>query len=1510
MAIKYWTGRVDRQWTNQANWSLTPGGNTSVQSPGSSDDVIFDFSALSSGSYTVLGPPSALTIRSLSLGNPSNGTVTLTLQAALTCSTNLTTISGIIECSGQNFTVRTFASNSLYFIVTSTGIVRNFAALITKCISQIDGQVTSSLGYWNNSYNADVNGLVDVSRYISIGSTLTINISGSVTSRGYPTTLTDGITCDYLYNYGTLRAITYGISVSYALTTGSRSTTSIDGSSRFGTASSLLYTSSLEGPVTVGNDLYVRINLNVYSTLQVNGVMTTIYGAHIYSPGIVTVSKYMDNNAGNVTIESGARITTNGANSTYGQGFICNNLYNHGILQVNNGALLIAYEMKTFPESTTSAGPSPTGYLSNIGNASLSYTSTLNGPVTVSGNLYFKSNLQSNKPLSITNGGYLRVYGTAVFTDNLDVDSYLDAGYDTTFGILNQIASPIYTIGKALLSTGGLITNSTSVLTIYKGTLITYGVTNAIYGLGVDCGYFINYGSATINGAIKVNYYMDTKDGTTTIVGPSTNLSTIGDNSYTSTLKGIVTIKGNTKVDYLNSTAILTINGYLDGQYAVVLGNSTIIDGYANSNSGYDFTIDQQIISNINVPFNVYIGGDLRVGRNLYVRNYTSVDGIVNFLYSYSRGLYLQGGDLTIGLPVSFTSYPPQFRFFYLALGNNTLYCPALTLTPSSMEWNESGAISLTGEPDTGVTLTVLDFDTTYLSVFDTTKYPPTVTLDGTGSLGTRRVINSGPGSKLQNLNINVIDDASDTVVITGPVNDMLFDDTYLGIGNLAACTGIYGNFASSDNMTFTPSSNLLYFLGKDAVDLNMNGGVLNQPVQFLGRDPNVTWYLSSDFAVSSAYTATFYQGTLDFTFGNIYCGLFNSSTASSVTRYFNNGGGGTGVISVSSSSGVVFDTSINTNLELTSFVDVVLTSNSRSGAIRTIRVGAPLEGNCFNFVVSNGTSGSIVNFTSGNNVGGLDFRGTYSSINSASVVTLTCYNDIYLGNTARFYNNLTPLQLTFCTWRLFSSGSSQMVDTGRQNINWPLELDGLSYTEFNLGTSSFTYTASVPLRLGYGILNINSQTVSVNTTTINGINNTPALFEIQNGTFTSTIINHVSSSTLTLSNSGNISTNYYNFSTGTLNLNAQTIVTGIFSATNNLVAPNLINFSTGKIQLTGTSGILWNSDDSLLSTKTTGRVELINKNANNVIINQGTPIENNSISFAITTGTGTVTFNGNSVNNFDIAGFAGRPVISSNMRIYGDIVFSPSANLSGINWNLSATSGTKKITGNNSSLTNTIINIGGTTGNPTYSLTDNLGNSLFEGPGISHLRGTFNLNKNDITILSYNNASSGVSNTLNMSSSTVTLFNGTSSQSCVWTAGVQSTIIDNSDSKIYFAGTNTNIFQGAGKSYNFLGLKNQGISAGISITGNNTFNTLQQDVYTATTWTFASSSTTIVTNFNISGKDAANRANIRSSTPGTQFTLSKSSGIVSVQYTSIRDSNATGGARWFALKRQGNIDG
>ena len=104
--------------------------------------------------------------------------------------------------------------------------------------------------------------------------------------------------------------------------------------------------------------------------------------------------------------------------------------------------------------------------------------------------------------------------------------------------------------------------------------------------------------------------------------------------------------------------------------------------------------------------------------------------------------------------------------------------------------------------------------------------------------------------------------------------------------------------------------------------------------------------------------------------------------------------------------------------------------------------------------------------------------------------------------------------------------------------------------------------------------------------------------------------------------------------------------------------------------------------------------------------------------------------------------------------------------------------------------------------------------------------------------------------------------------------------------------------FAGGGGTYPTL---DQGGAGTLTITGNNSFANLTST--TPSTITFSISTTQTFTAFNVSPGTTIN-----SSVASFQATLSKSSGTVSVDYLSIRDTNATGGADWYAGANSTNV--
>lgn len=86
------------------------------------------------------------------------------------------------------------------------------------------------------------------------------------------------------------------------------------------------------------------------------------------------------------------------------------------------------------------------------------------------------------------------------------------------------------------------------------------------------------------------------------------------------------------------------------------------------------------------------------------------------------------------------------------------------------------------------------------------------------------------------------------------------------------------------------------------------------------------------------------------------------------------------------------------------------------------------------------------------------------------------------------------------------------------------------------------------------------------------------------------------------------------------------------------------------------------------------------------------------------------------------------------------------------------------------------------------------------------------------------------------------------------------------------------------------------------ALKGTNTYNNLTIETYASGTTITVDASTTQTINgtFTATGT-SGNEITLVSSTPGTQYTFTKSTGVVGCDYLDLTDSNATGGARWYA---------
>jgi hypothetical protein len=364
----------------------------------------------------------------------------------------------------------------------------------------------------------------------------------------------------------------------------------------------------------------------------------------------------------------------------------------------------------------------------------------------------------------------------------------------------------------------------------------------------------------------------------------------------------------------------------------------------------------------------------------------------------------------------------------------------------------------------------------------------------------------------------------------------------------------------------------------------------------------------------------------------------------------------------------------------------------------------------------------------------------------------------------------------------------------------------------------------------------------------------------------------------------------------GTLDLNDFDLTTGRFNSQNNNT--RTIDFGTGEITCTGEFTVWTTLQTPGLTISGTPVVNVTSTGSTAITVLPGPQSEANSISFNFTGGTYNLTFLGSashSAKNVNFTGYAGTWLATgSNVVVYGNLTLSSEMSLTATTntFRFGATSGTQAITTNGKTM-DFPVNFNGVGG--TWQLQDAMtlgstrlalftngtvdlnGFTLTSGTGFT-APGTKNITFNGGTLL------------LSGSSATATAWGNTASSNFTTTAGTGTGAIS-------LTSASAKTFVGGGSTYNCT--LNQGGAGTLTITDSNTFNDITNTVQPATIL-FTGETTQTVSDFTLSGT-SGNLITI-DSTSESQFTLSKSSGTVSVDFLDIQDSNATGGATWNAV--------
>jgi hypothetical protein len=366
-------------------------------------------------------------------------------------------------------------------------------------------------------------------------------------------------------------------------------------------------------------------------------------------------------------------------------------------------------------------------------------------------------------------------------------------------------------------------------------------------------------------------------------------------------------------------------------------------------------------------------------------------------------------------------------------------------------------------------------------------------------------------------------------------------------------------------------------------------------------------------------------------------------------------------------------------------------------------------------------------------------------------------------------------------------------------------------------------------------------------------------------------------------------STQTFTLTNGTLDLQSFTLTTGLFSSSNSNV--RTIAFGTGNITVNGT-GALWNTlTNTNLTTTGTQVVNVSNGTAAASTISTGALSEANSISFNFTTGTYSLTLGAGSRRSLNFTGFAGT-VNSAGQTIHGDLNLGSTATFpaSGSTWTFASTSATPRTITSNGITMDFPVAFNGVGG--TWVLQDAL--TVGSTRLLTHTNGTIDLNGRTLTSGAEYRTASGTKN-LTFNGGTIllagsgTVWNNAFAVNFTTTAGTGTGVIS-------MTSASAKTFAGAGSTYNCT--LNQGGAGALTISGANTFNNIANSVQPASVL-FTGGTTNTFNNFNLNGT-AGNLITI-DSTAASAHTLSKASGTVSVDYVSITNSNATGGATWNA---------
>jgi hypothetical protein len=418
--------------------------------------------------------------------------------------------------------------------------------------------------------------------------------------------------------------------------------------------------------------------------------------------------------------------------------------------------------------------------------------------------------------------------------------------------------------------------------------------------------------------------------------------------------------------------------------------------------------------------------------------------------------------------------------------------------------------------------------------------------------------------------------------------------------------------------------------------------------------------------------------------------------------------------------------------------------------------------------------------------------------------------------------------------------------------------------------------------KTGTGTLNLNgsgSHTITTGGVPLNSVRFEGGTYTLQDN-LSSTLIN-----------------GFLILNTGTLDLNGKTLSGSFFSSTT--TSTRTLAFNGGTINLSGTSGTVWNSNSTNFNITGTSLVNLVGGPTTGTrTINTGAITEANAVNFNILGGIDTIAIGASdNVLNLNFTGFFGTWT-NSTRTIYGNLTLSSgmTVNSGTLTTTFAATSGTKTITtsGKQFDFPVTFNGVGGT-----WQLQDSL--SMGSTRTLTLTNGTLDANNKNVSCGTFSSSNSNA-RVITMGSGSWTI----EGSGTAWNCGTSTNLTLNANtSTVNLTSASSVTFAGGGKTYNVV---NRTGGGNLVITGANTFTTVATNLLPITV-TFPSSATQTITNFNISGT-SGNTVTINSSTSGTKATITRPAyAVVSVSHCNIKDIYASEGAYWEAYTTNGNTN-